>query len=181
MGKLEEKDLLLRLRKGDVKSFEFLFRFYYEPLLAYAVRILKAEADAEEVVQDLFFKIWRDRKSLKIENSLAAYLYKSVYHQCLNRIRKDKQRQIYREYVSLQPKPELRAEERIQYEELNRKFFELLETMPPRRQTIFKLNRFQGLKYREIAEKLSISVKTVEANMSKALQYLRKHLQEDSF
>ena len=181
MRKLNEKNLLLRLRKGDVKSFEFLFRFYYEPLLAYAERMLKRKADAEEVVQDLFLKIWRDRQNMKIERSLAAYLYKSVYHRCLNKMKKEELGRNYREYAAHLPAPENLAEERMKYEELNRKFFELLESMPLRRQTIFKLNRFQGLKYREIAEKLSISVKTVEAHMSKALQYLRKNLPEDRF
>ncbi len=178
MVRSEEKSLLLLLKNGDIKSFEFTFRFYYEPLLGYALSILKVEAEAEEIVQELFLKIWRDRKKLIIKHSFAAYLYKSVYNQCLHRLQKEKLLQEYQKFALKQPVAEVNADEMLKYEELNRKFFELMEALPERRQLIFKLSRFQGLKYREIADRLSISIKTVEANMSKALQYFRRNLQE---
>ncbi len=155
-----------------------MFRFYYEPLFGYALSIIKVEVEAEEIVQELFLKIWRDRRKVNIKHSLAAYLYKSVYNQCLNRLHKEKLLQEYRKYALKQPATEASADEMLKYEELNRKFFELMDALPERRQLIFKLNRFQGLKYLEIADKLSISIKTVEANMSKALQYFRRNLQE---
>ncbi len=178
MVRSEEKSLLQLLKNGDKKSFEFTFRYYYEPLLGYALSILKVEAEAEEVVQELFLKIWRDRKKIIIKHSLAAYLYKSVYNQCLNRLQKEKLLQEYQKFALEQPATEVNADEMLKYEELNRKFFELMDALPERRQLIFKLNRFQGLKYREIADRLSISIKTVEANMSKALQYFRRNLQD---
>lgn len=178
MEKSEEKNLLQALKKGDMKPFEFMFRFYYEPLLGYALSIVKVEAEAEEIVQELFLKIWRDRKKLKIKHSLAAYLYKSVYNQCMSRLKKEKLSREYHKYALNQTVAEINTDEILKYKELNRKFFELMDALPERRQLIFKLNRFQGLKYREIAERLSISIKTVEANMSKALQYFRENLQD---
>jgi len=178
MERSEEKRLLLALKKGDMKQFEFMFRFYYEPLVGYALGIVKVEAEAEEIVQELFLKIWRDRKKLKIRHSLAAYLYKSVYNQCMSRLKKEKLSREYQKYALNRTVAEINTDEILKYEELNRKFFELMDALPERRQLIFKLNRFQGLKYREIAERLSISIKTVEANMSKALQYFRENLQD---
>jgi len=178
MVKSEEKSLLTALKKGDIKSFEFIFRFYYEPLLGYAISIIKVEAEAEEIIQELFLKIWRDRRKLKIKRSLAAYLYKSVYNQCMSRWQREKLSREYQKYVLNQTVAEVNTDEILKYEELNRKFFELMNALPKQRQLIFKLNRFQGLKYREIAVRLSISIKTVEANMSKALQYFRKNLQD---
>ena len=178
MVKSEDKSLLLALKKGDMKSFEFMFRFYYEPLLGYAQSIIKIEAEAEEIVQELFLKIWRDRKKLKIKHSLAAYLYKSVYNLCINRLQKEKRSQEYQKYALNHKVEDVGPDEILKYEELNRKFFELMNALPEQRRLIFKLNRFQGLKYREIAARLSISIKTVEANISKALQYFRENLKD---
>ncbi len=178
MAKSEEKKWLRSLRKGDVKSFEFIFRFYYEPMLDHATRILGEAAEAEEVVQDVFLKIWRDRQKLRIQTSLQAYLYTSVYHACLNLIRKKKQGYDYRQYLSRQTVPVFPADERLYYAETSRRVFDVLERMPERRRTIFTMSRFQGMTYRDIAQKLSLSVKTVEDNMTKALRFLRKNLKK---
>jgi RNA polymerase sigma-70 factor (ECF subfamily) len=172
----EEKRLLQLLKKGDKKSFEFIFRFYYEPLLGYATGIVKAEA--EEIIQDIFLKLWQDRTKLTIRRSLSAYLYRSVYNRCMNKIKKEKISQEYRRHIARQAPAEINADELLKFKELNRKFFELMDALPERSQTIFKLSRFQGLKYHEIAVKLSISVKTVEANISKALAFFRKNLHD---
>ncbi len=172
----QEKELLQLLKKGEVKSFEFIFRFYYEPLLAYASGILKDEAEAEEVVQELFLKIWRDREKLEVKHALKAYLYRAVYHMCLHRMEKIKHGKAYRQYAMQQPVTHIHEDERLHYAELARIVFDGMKSMPQRRQAIFKLSRFHGLTYREIAEKLSISVKTVEDNMSKALRFFRQKI-----
>ncbi len=176
MAKNEEKKWLQALIKGDEKAFEFIFRFYYEPLLDYSTGILKDETEAEEIVQELFLKLWRDRQKLLIKTTLQAYFYRSVYHACLNRIRNKNQWSKYRQYALQQNHPEVPADERLRYAETSRMVFDILERMPERRRTIFKMSRFQGMPYKEIADKLSLSVKTVEANISKALQLFRKNL-----
>jgi len=178
MVKQEEKQLLKALKKGDVKSFEFMFRFYYEPLLGYAQKIIKVEAEAEELTQELFLKLWRNRKTLSIKHSLAAYLYRSIYNSCMQWLKREKLSRQYQKDNIKQEVSEINPDEILKYEELNRKFFDLMEALPERRRLIFKMSRFQGLKYKEIAEMLSISLKTVEANMSKTLQYLRENLRE---
>lgn len=176
-----EKRLLKSIRQGDIKSFEFLFRLHYEPLLSYSITITKSEADSEEVIQDLFYKIWKDRKKLNIKHSISAYLYQSVFHNSLQIVKRGKLNEKYVRYTLNQPRQDIDPEEILKYEELNRAFFELMEELPERRRQIFKMNRIQGLKYKEIAEELSISVKTVEKNMTKALQFFRENLGDYNF
>jgi RNA polymerase sigma-70 factor (ECF subfamily) len=178
MQKPEEKKLLIAIKKGDLKSFEFLFRFYYEPLVRYASRYTKFDGEAEEIVQELFLKLWRDKKKIKIKQSIPAYLYRAVYNQCLQLIQKENMKIKHQNELQIIDMTGDDPEELMKYQELNHRFFLLMEQLPERTSTIFKMSRFQGMKYKEIAQRLSISVKTVEANMSKALDYFRIHLKE---
>lgn len=173
-----EKQLLKSIRQGDIKSYEFIFRLHYEPLLSYSITITKSEADSEEVIQELFYKLWRDRKKINIKHSISAYLYQSVFHNSLQIIKRGKLTESYIQYSLNQPRQDIDPVEILKYEELNRAFFELMEELPERQRLIFKMNRIQGLKYKEIADELSISLKTVESNITKALQYFRENLRD---
>lgn len=170
---------LKAIRKGNIFEYELLFRAYYQPLLSYAKSIIKLDADAEEIVQDIFFVLWKNRKSLDIHTSFSAYLYKSVYNNCLQHLRREKiklnfqmDKQNWNYHESMSPG------EILQYNELYDKINRIVNELPENCQTIFKLNRFNGMKYSEIAEKLAISIKTVEANMTKALKHLRRQMNE---
>ncbi len=169
------------IRQGDIKSYEFLFRLHYEPLLSYSITITKSEADSEEVIQDLFYKIWKDRKKLNIKHSISAYLYQSVFHNSLQVVKRGKLNEKYIQYSLNQPRQDIDPVEILKYEELNRAFFQLMEELPEKRKLIFKMNRIQGLKYQEIADELSISLKAVEKNMALALQYFRENLGDYTF
>lgn len=167
------------IQKGNIQEYELLFREYFQPLLSYAVSILKSEADAEEVVQDIFFNLWKNKKKLNIHTSFSSYLYRAVHNNCLQLLKREKRKLIYQQdqrnwnhHESLSPG------EILQYNELYEKINSAVDELPENCKTIFKLNRFQGLKYSEIAEKLAISIKTVEANMTKALKHLRRHMDE---
>ena len=173
-----EKQLLKSIRQGDIKSYEFLFRLHYEPLLSYSITITKSEADSEEVIEELFYKLWKDRKKINIKHSISAYLYQSVFHNSLQIIKRGKLTENYIQYSLNQPRQDIDPLEILKYEELNRAFFELMEELPERQRLIFKMNRIQGLKYKEIADELSISLKTVESNITKALQYFRENLRD---
>jgi RNA polymerase sigma-70 factor (ECF subfamily) len=179
--KASEKHLLKSIRQGDIKSYEFLFRLHYEPLLSYSITITKSEADSEEVIQDLFYKIWKDRKKLNIKHSISAYLYQSVFHNSLQVVKRGKLNEKYIQYSLNQPRQDIDPVEILKYEELNRAFFQLMEELPEKRKLIFKMNRIQGLKYQEIADELSISLKAVEKNMALALQYFRENLGDYTF
>lgn len=158
-----------------------MFRLHYEPLLSYSVTITKSEADSEEVIQELFYKLWRDRTKLNIKHSISAYLYQSVFHNSLQVVKRGKLNDKYIQYSLNQPRQDIDPEEILKYEELNRTFFELMEELPERPRQIFKMNRIQGLKYREIADELSISLKTVEKNMTLSLKFFREKLKDYNF
>lgn len=174
-----ELDITKQIARGDLKAFESLFRQYYQMLCMYAVRFVSDSDSAEEIVQDLFYTIWEKRLSLQINTSVKSYLYTAVHNRCLKFIEHRKVEIRYRNYY-MENKSEAddQPQENVNVNELQRLIDQTLDAMPERCSNIFRLNRFEGLKYHEIAEKLSISIKTVEANMGKALKLLRKNLKD---
>jgi RNA polymerase sigma-70 factor, ECF subfamily len=172
-----EDDITGRIRKGDIAAFESLFRSSYVSLVRYAKSILKDHDTAEEIVQDLFFRLWKDREKLQIESSLNGYLFRSVYNRCIHYIDHKKVMEKYEADMAYlgEEAPETPMQV-MQHGELQEIIAGTLENLPGRCGEIFYLNRFEGLKYREIAERLSVSVKTVEANMGRALKEFRKVL-----
>lgn len=170
------------IKRGDIKEFEQFFRAFYKPLLSYAYRFFDDQQDAEEIIQDLFLKFWEKRAKLEITSSLTSYLFRAVRNNCLQAIKYQKNKTKYQAYIKNQTNDYQDSEplEFLEYTELNEKVNYILSELPDRCQEIFKLNRFQGLKYKEIALELSISIKTVEANMSKALKHFRASLEEYS-
>ena len=174
-----DSDIIGRIRQGDKQEFEKLFRSSYVSLVRYAKTILKDHDTAEEIVQDLFFRLWQDRVNLTIESSLNGYLFRSVHNRSLHFI--EHQTVVDRHAGEIAASADQTAEpvtEAIYYSELQSKVAKVLEQLPERCSVIFRMSRFEGLKYNEIAEKLSVSLKTVEANMGKALKEFRKALAE---
>ena len=174
-----ENEIIGRIRQGDIGQFEALFRSSYVSLVKYARTLIKDVDTAEEIVQDLFFRLWQDKGKIKIESSLNGYLFRAVHNRCLHYI--EHQKVIERHAQEMAYETNRSSEnpaEVLQYKELQAKIARILERLPERCGKIFVMNRFEGLKYAEIAEKLSVSVKTVEANMGKALKEFRKALAE---
>jgi len=172
-----DTDIIRKIRNGNIKAFETLFRSSYNALVNYARTILKDTDTSEEIVQDLFYILWRDRKKLNISSSLSGYLYRSVYNKCLHYI--DHQKVIMKHEADIREGSVNKHEDpvdQMNYRELHDKVNRIIEKLPERCARIFCMSRFDGLKYTEIAERLSISVKTVEANMGKALKEFRKEL-----
>jgi len=172
-----DSEIIRRIREGDQGQFELLFRSSYAALVKYAITLLKDRDAAEEIVQELFFRLWQDKQKIKIESSLTGYLFRSVHNRCLHYI--DHLKVVARHSAEMAHNQEVSAEnpsEILQHKELIEKITKILELLPERCARIFSMNRFDGLKYSEIAAKLSISVKTVEADMSKALKEFRKEL-----
>jgi RNA polymerase sigma-70 factor (family 1) len=176
---LRDSDIIRRIRKGDVQQFESLFRSSYVSLVRYARTLIKDQDSAEEIVQDLFCRFWKDREKIRIESSLNGYLFRSVHNRCLHFIEHLRVVEKHAEEMSyqLQESPESPSDI-LNYKELQAKIASILEKLPERCGKIFCMNRFEGLKYNEIAEQLSVSIKTVEANMGKALKEFRKELSE---
>lgn len=167
------------IRSGDEKAFEQLFKLQYPALCGYARKYLDDIDQAEEVVQEMFFNFWQKKEKMEINTSLEAYLFRSVRNACLNYLKHLKIREQYK----LANNAEIRQKEQEIHDsvvamELQEKIENVIDQLPPERKKIFKMSRYEELKYKEIGAKLNISVKTVEGQMSKALKYLRVHLSE---
>lgn len=168
---IDNNDLIQRINRDDKWAFEALFKANYAPLVVYARRFLNDQDAAEDVVQAVFVKLWERRAELKISNPVA-YLMRAVHNHCLNEIKKS------RHHLSLDSTLPFSNEvdEPPPDEALIAKVQEVIHQLPEQRQRIFRMSRFEGLKYREIAAVLGLSIKTVEAQMGKALQFLRDQL-----
>jgi len=176
---LKEQQELRKIRKGDLESFEKLFFSFYPGLLRYAEMLVRKLEIAEEIVQDVFYNVWKNRESIRITQSWKSYLYRSVYNNSMMYLRK-KRREVSLE-EGLFPEKEGNSPDpfqELEFNEVSAVVSETISSLPERTREIFLLNRQEGLKYREIAERLSISVKTVEANMGRALKALRGSLEK---
>ena len=153
-----------------------MFRQWYEPLCHYAARLADGDVDeAEDMVQQVFVKIWEQRARLDIAWSLKAYLYKTVHNAALNRLRAAHTRSKYLEFNAAQLENEQVTPDHAA-SELNERLQKALDLLPPQCRHVFELSRFEELKYREIAAQLGISIKTVETQMGKALRIMRLQL-----
>lgn len=158
----------------QLQEIENLFKDYYEALHRYAFSILKDEDDAKDILQIVFINIWERRETLQITSSTKAYLYRSVYNESLNYIKKEGVRLKHQEGASVlqeSTQPTTDAQEDIIM--WKQKVDSVLDQMPPQCRTVFVKSRTENKKYLEIADELGISVKTVEAHMSKALKIIR--------
>ena len=172
-------EIIGRISQGDIRQFESLFRSSYVSLVRYARTVIKDQDSAEEIVQDLFFRLWQNKEKLKIESSLNGYLFRSVHNRCLHFIEHNKVVERHaKEMAHLQSENQESPSDILHYKELQGRIAKILEKLPERCGKIFYMNRFEGLKYAEIAEKLSVSIKTVESNMGRALKEFRKELTE---
>lgn len=161
----------------EKNAFEKIFREYYQPLCRFSYSIVKDMDTAEEIVQDFFFHFWEDKQSANVRISLRSYFYKSVYNNSLKHLRKQLVRQKFAaSHTETNPTIEGSIIENMEAKELARLVEQILNSLPERCSTIFRMSRFDGLKYHEIATVLSVSIKTVEANMGKALAVFRKKL-----
>ncbi len=160
------------------ETFESLFKTHYKALHAYAFTILKDELAAEEIVQNQFLKLWEKRENLVIHTSLKAFMYRSVYHDSLNYIKHQKVKLKYQQHSAYSMKNESghSPSSKLQVKELEERLHAALNRLPEGCRTVFQMSRFEELKYREIADKLNISIKTVENQMGKALKTLRLEL-----
>jgi RNA polymerase sigma-70 factor (ECF subfamily) len=173
---IDEKAIFNKIRHNDHAAFRSLFDTYYASLCHYASHFLNDDSLSEEVVQELFVKLWEKRETMDVETSVRHYLFRAVRNGCLNQIQHDKVKQLHGKKLKEALMSEDPAEEYMITPEMILRLEEGIESLPEKRREIFRLSREEGLKYREIAEKLQISVKTVEAQMGAALKALRQKI-----
>jgi RNA polymerase sigma-70 factor (ECF subfamily) len=165
-----------RLRAGDESAFDELFREWYAPLVRVARGIVRSKAIAEEVVQEAMLELWRHRERLDADGSVQAYIMRSTKNRALNYVRHERVRDRAAPLLSLEQGHATRAMDDVVGEEIGRAARQAVAALPERTREVFELSRVTGLKYAEIAESLGISIKTVEAQMGRALRHLREQL-----
>ncbi|MBN2663528.1 MAG: RNA polymerase sigma-70 factor, partial [Bacteroidales bacterium] len=156
--------------------FENFFRDYFKPLVNFANKFLNNIDDSKEIVHDVFINLWEKRDSIDVQNSVKSYLYASVNNRCLNFIRDNKKfnNNIQLDNIDSVVSPSDTLTE-IEIQSIIEK---TLNTLSPKVKRVFELSRYENLKYKDIAEKLNISQKTVESHISAALKSLKENLKE---
>lgn len=164
------------LKRGS-PEFESMYLAHFNALHRYAFTFVGDDVIAEEMVHQMFWRMLEMRGGVKVHTSLRAYLYRSVYNECMNYLKHQKVKQAYQARATNSENNQFEdAAAQLQYKELEKKVKQAINTLPEQCRTIFQLSRFENLKYLEIAKQLGLSVKTVETQMSRALKKLRVQL-----
>jgi RNA polymerase sigma-70 factor (ECF subfamily) len=178
-----ENEILLvkALKKGNAEAFDELFFLYGNRIYQFTFKYLKSKEESEEVVQEVFFRIWKKRKNLNPELSFKAYLFKIAYHFILEYFEKASRQRAFKDKLieeSIKFSPG--NEEQLNYQFLLEKVERLIDRLPPRQKEILIKRRKEGLPLKEIAVQLNIAPKTVENHLTEALKTIRKQLGEDN-
>ncbi|MDR1414773.1 MAG: RNA polymerase sigma-70 factor [Odoribacteraceae bacterium] len=181
-GQRERDEWTRDIREGKEEAFTDLFHLYHKGLISYAYRILRDAELASDTVQEAFCHLYEHRKKIAITLSIKSYLYKTVYNACLDAI---KHRKVQHNYIDRElldfyfskivQTPE--AEMSLYNESVSEELRKTIARLPERCRTIFVLSKYEGLSNKQIAERLQISEKTVEAQMTRALSRLREDLE----
>ncbi|QEM06758.1 RNA polymerase sigma-70 factor [Mucilaginibacter rubeus] len=169
------------IKQGSQKAFERLFKDNFKSLHTYAYTFLKDDEMAEEVVQNVFCRIWEKRDQLKTDGSIKAYLYRSVHNESLNYLKHQKVRANFGVYYADemdQVGNDDSASKKLLTAELQKHIEKALSELPEQCRIIFQLSRFEQLKYQQIADQMGLSIKTIENQMGKALRVMRQKLAE---
>lgn len=173
-----EFDWVERIRNSDESAFRDLFKDYYQVLVNHACRYVQETHIAENIVQDIFLNIWKNRKDWRLSISLKAYLYQAVRNRSLNQLRRlETGHDMLSDIADVVPSDE-NPEDYFREKEMVEQIQQAIDSLPERSRSIFMMHRYDNLKYAEIAEILNISVGTVETHMVRALKFLRARLFE---
>lgn len=163
--------------------FQSVYKTYYSRLCVFAYGFLQNENDAEEIVQNVIMKLWEQKDKINEIENMQAYLFRSVKNQCLNFIKRDKLANVYKTEAWKELKElEEQTMSNTQPEDNEQQIKQLkdaIETLPERCQEVLKMSKFEGLKNKEIADELQISLKAVEANISRAFTLIRKNFKKN--
>lgn len=175
-----EKVWVINLKQGNKEAFQNLFEEYAKRIFVFAKGYLKSKEEAEEVVQEVFVKIWNVRASINTELSFKSYLFKITYNYIRELfLKKNRENSYKHEILDFAVDFDNRTEERIDYHSLLELVEKLIDRLPPRQREIIILKRKQGLPIKEIASILDISTRTVEKHLSEALKFLKRELSDE--
>ncbi len=169
-------DIILHLKQNDIKAFEKIYRAFYKPLTRFAMQYVHDQDEAENIVQEVMYRLWQNRKQLNPQKNLKTYLFTAVKNRALTLLKHKKVRQDYsKQLLSVQFDSD--TPERIfQNKELAEAIEISIAALPEKCRRVFCMNRFENLTYKEIASVQGVTVKAVEKQMTRAFKLLRKHL-----
>lgn len=175
-----DHDLWLLCKQNDEAAFKELFYRYYHYLTKVAIKIVQDEFEAKDIAQNVYVAIWNRRGEIKINSSIKSYLHRSTLNKALNQIKKRKIDYTIDTDIQIPSKRE-NADTKLERNELREIIHQAINQLPDRCRTIFILNRFEHLSYKDIAERLEISPRTVEVQLAKARKALRDLLAAHRF
>jgi RNA polymerase sigma-70 factor (ECF subfamily) len=174
-----EKELLKKLKEGDSFAFEVLFYKYRNKVKGFAIKMVPAQVDPEEIVQEVFVKVWLKKGAVDPEKDFQSYLFSIAKHLVIDHLKSAVSRKLY--FVGEHFQQDLLVDEGLDgslTEDKAEKLLKLINEIPERRREIFQLSRFEGLSYKQIAERLNISENTVDSQIRNALAFLRKEFRK---
>lgn len=174
-----EAELIANVKAGMTSAFDTLFGMYSHKIYYFAFSILKSKEDSEDVVQHTFFKVWEKRESLNNNLVFKSFLFTIAYNVSIDLLRVRIKDKGYKESISVIASSNYNLEERIEFGDLLDRVNQIVNDLPPRKREIYQLSRVHNLSYGEIAQKLNISVKTVENGIGYSLKYIKTHLGND--
>jgi len=174
----KDADVIRLLKERNEEVFGQVFKENFKDLRKYAFSFVQEQELAEDIVQNVFYKLWERMEVLNFSDSLAAYLYRAVYNESLNALKHNKVKRVYQTYIHRHMKDQTdpAAHKKVQLGELEQRLRAAINELPEQCRAIFQMSRFEDLRYRDIGDRLGISVKTVENQMGKALRILRGKL-----
>lgn len=173
---VKESEWVKNIRRGDSDSFESLFNFYCQKLINFSRRYVWDKQTAENIVQDIFLKIWQNRNVLDPSKSIKTYLFAAVKNESLKHLRHADVHKRWAEFISLSQDRAIDPEKTLSENETKKEIENAISSLPEKCREIFTMSKFDKLKYSEIAGILNISIKTVETQMGRALKKLRERL-----
>jgi RNA polymerase sigma-70 factor (ECF subfamily) len=183
LTKIEEHidaKLISKFKNGDREAFRKVYESYCEPLYRFAYSYMKDSFEAEEIVQDVFLKIWVKREEVDEQKSFKSYLYRITVNKVFNELKHRVVKQKYEQHaLNFDQTTRETPESSIQFQELNKKLDLLLTQLPEQQRNIFIMSRWKGLSNAEIAENLSLSIRTVENQIYRAAKFIKLHLNDD--
>jgi len=179
---LQESRWVVELKNDSQAAFAELFNRYKKKLYYFALSYLNDNAEAEEVVQSIFVRLWENRSTLNETMSIKNFIYKSTVNACYNFLKKKAIRNRYLENELIAfDENENRSYDEIFYKDLKRQIDSIISSLPPQQQQIFQLSRFEGLSHADIASKLNLSIRTVENQTYRALKVIKDNLKVEYF
>lgn len=172
-----EEYLILQLKKGSFDAFDKIYQMYAKRLYAYCLQFTKSSRDSEEIIQDVFIKLWTSREYIRQEVTLQSLLFIIAKHHIINAFRSKIKQPIYEEYINYKETlSENDPSQRLEYQDFVRKFEKAIQKLPVTQREIIILSKIEGLSNKEVAEKLTLSEQTVKNSLSVGLKRLKVEL-----